>query len=257
MHKTVSLPIVSLLCALSHSPLALGATHPATVGQGPGSIAMQLHYPPKERAAKAQGAVKFYCEVSPEGKAGHISTMCGKGEARFGTAVEYALHHGLFTPAVVDGKPAAVMIGGTVVFLMTSGPPTIAITLATAEKEKIAGMSNYVQPQMIDTDALFRRKLFALRDKYTLRNGAHPGAVVLVHVDAQGKPVGKKIETESPVDGGRGRVLLDVVDAEKFIPAQSNGQSVAGDFEVAVDFEHLRDPDSAAPVGTLIKKDDY
>jgi len=159
---------------------------------------MQLHYPPKERAAKTQGAVKFYCEVSSQGKAGHISTLYGKGKARFGTAVEFALRRGRFTPATVDGKPTEVMIGGTVLFMLANGQPTIAITLATAESDKISAMSNYLQPQMIDSDALFRRKVFALRDKYTLRYGARPGAVVQVHVDARGNAVSKKIETESP-----------------------------------------------------------
>ena len=257
MHKIVLLPIASLVCAIFDSPLALGATHPANVSQGPDSIALQLHYPPKERAAKAQGAVKFYCEVSPEGKPSHISVLNGKGEARFGTAVLYALHHGRFNPATVDGKPTGVMLGGTVLFIMTNGQPTIAVALATVESDKIAAMSNYVQPQMIDSDALFRRKVYAIRDKYTYRTGAHPGAVVWVHVDAQGKPVSKTIESESPTNGGRGRILLDVVDEERFIPAQSNGQAVPGDFELAVDFEHMLNPDEGARVGTLIPNDGH
>lgn len=257
MSKIVFLRCAGFFILLCSSSLALGASHPATIGQGPDSVAMQLHYPPKERAAKTQDAVKFYCEVSAQGKAGHISTLYGKGEGRFGTAVEYALRHGRFSPATVEGKPASVMLGGTVLFMFRGGQPTIAVALATAESEKIAAMSNYVQPQMIDTDALFRRRIFALRDKYTLRYGAHPGAVVLVHVDAQRKAVSKKIETETPANGGHGHLLLDVVDQEKFIPALSNGQPIAGDFELAVDFEHMRDPDSGPRVGTLIKDDGY
>jgi TonB family protein len=256
MHK-IGFAIAGLYFALQTALVALGATHPATIGQGPDSVARQLHYPPNERAAKTQGAVKFYCEVSPEGKAGHISTLSGKGQARFGTAVEYALRHGRFVPATVDGKPVSVMIGGTVLFMMSNGQPTIAVALATAESEKIGAMSNYVQPQMLDSDALFRRKIYAIRDKYFYRPSPHPGAVVLVHVDAQGKPIGKKIESESPAGGGRGRILLDVVDAERFIPAQSNGQPVAGDFELAVDFGHMRNPDSGPELGTLLKKDGY
>ncbi len=47
---------------------------------------------------------------------------------------------------------------------------------------------------------------------------------------------------------------MDVVDQETFIPAQSNGQPVAGDFELAVDFEHLRNPDSGPDIETLIKE---
>ena len=244
-------------CLLLLSPgLGRAANHPATIGQGPGSVAMQLHYPPKEKAAKTQGVVKFYCEVSPLGKAGHITSFYGRGDGHFGKAVDFALRHGFFIPATVDGKPATVMLGGTVLFLISNGRPTIAITLATAETDKIAAMSNYVQPQMIDTDALFRRKIYARRDKYHLQPGAHPAVVLQVQVDAQGKVVGKKIVSETPTNGGRGRVLLEVMDEERFIPAQNNGQAVAGDFEWAVDFEHMRNPDSGPDTGTLIKRDD-
>ena len=81
--------------------------------------------------------------------------------------------------------------------------------------------------------------------------------MVIVHIDAQGKLVSKKIKTESPPDGGHGRLLLDVADQARFIPAQSNGQPVAGDYELAADFEHMHNPDSAASVGTLIKDDGY
>ncbi|MBA3544275.1 MAG: energy transducer TonB [Chthoniobacterales bacterium] len=247
----------SLFLVFSQLPASAGTSHPATVSQAAGSIAMQLHYPPKERAAQKQGAVKFYCELSPEGKASHITTLSGKGEGRFEAAVEFALRHGRFNPASVDGKPVSVMLGGTVVFLLTKGQPTIAITLATAEVDKVSAMTNYVQPQMIETDALFRRKIFALRDKYPLRFTRNPGAVVRVHVDAQGKMVSKKIESEAPPNGGYGRLLLDVADEEKFIPAQSNGQAVAGDFELVADFGHMRNPDGAPSTGTLLKNDGY
>lgn len=103
---------------------------------------MQLHYPLKERAAKTQGAVKFYCEVSPEGKPKHISTLYGKGEGHFGNSVEFALQHGRFTPATLAGKPVGVMLGGTVIFILANGQPTIAISFATAESDKIVSMSN-------------------------------------------------------------------------------------------------------------------
>ena len=253
MQKNVLLwtAILFLLCPLS----AFGGAHPASIGQGANSFAMQLHYPAKEKAAKEEGVVKFYCEISPEGKPGHISTPYGKGQQQFGKAVEFALHHGSFNPATVDSKPVAVLLGGTVLFLIDNGHPTIAVSLTTAESDKIAKMANYQQPQMLDSDALFRRKIFAHRDKYHLRYGAHPGAVVRAHVDAQGKLVSKSIESESPPNGGHGRLLFDVLDEEHFIPAQSNGQPVAGDFEVAIDFEHLRDPDRGPDLGTLIKKD--
>ncbi|MEO5717096.1 MAG: energy transducer TonB [Chthoniobacterales bacterium] len=257
MKTNVLLRLTGFLFLLPAALLAAGNTHPATIGQGAGSVAMQLHYPPKEKAARSQGVVKFYCEVSPLGKASHITSYYGRKDGRFGTAVEFALRHGLFTPCTLDGKPTAVMLGGTVLFLISDGHPTIAVSLATAETDKIAHMSNYVQPQMLETDALFRRKIFGLRDKYHLQYGAHPAAIVQVHVDAQGKMMSKKIVSETPANGGRGRLLLDVMDQERFVPAQNNGQAVAGDFEIAVDFEHMRNPDGDPDTGTLLKNDGY
>ena len=218
---------------------------------------MKLHYPAKEKAARTQGAVKFYCEVGPDGKATHISTLNNKGQGHFATAVEYALYHGRFNPAASDGKPVAVMLGGTVLFFIHNAQPTIGVVLATAEGEKIVRMSNYQQPQMLDSDALFRRKCFAVRDKYPARWGAGARASVRVHVDAHGNPVSKTIASESPANGGHGRLLLDVIGQEHFIPAQNNGQPVEGDFELTVDFENMRNPDGDAPLGSLIKRDNH
>ena len=39
--------------------------------------------------------------------------------------------------------------------------------------------------------------------------------------------------------------------------AQLNSQPVAGEDELAADFEHLRDPDSDPDVGSLIQRDSY
>src|SRR5689334_867463 len=124
---------------------ASGAMQPATVGQSPDSFAMHLHYPAKEKAGKTQGVVKFYCEVGPDGKPAHISTLNGKGQGHFATAVEFALYHGRFNPATLDGKPVTVMLGGTVLFLINNAQPTIAVVLATAESQKVASMNNYQQ----------------------------------------------------------------------------------------------------------------
>ncbi len=94
----------------------------------------------------AQDVAKFYCEVSAEGKAGHISTLCGKGQDRFAAAVENALRRGRFNPAALDGKPTTGMLGG-ILFVVTNAEPTIELSLATTESDKVASMSNYVQPQ--------------------------------------------------------------------------------------------------------------
>jgi hypothetical protein len=66
MYRIVLFSLAGLVFSFFHSTLALGAAQPATVGQGPDSVALQLHYPAKERAAKAQAAftVKSRLKVS-------------------------------------------------------------------------------------------------------------------------------------------------------------------------------------------------
>ena len=232
-----------------------GGFQPAMIGGGANSVASRLHYPPKERAANHQAAVTFNCEVKTDGKARQIDVRCDRKLLRFGDAVNTALRAGRFEPARVGGKPVDVAIGGTVLFTIDNGKPIIAIALVTAEKDKIIGGENYVQPQMIGGPE-FRRKLVALSHRYTLLYAKDPGAEVLAQVDAQGNLVGTKLVTESPPRGSWGPFLLKAMEGQKFIPAMKNGQFVAGEFNVVLDSRNLRDPDAAPTTGSWIKDKD-
>jgi hypothetical protein len=64
-----------LVSTLICSNLDAAATHPAMVGSGPNSLAAELHYPQKAKAAHTQAAVPFYCEIKVDGKPDHISTV--------------------------------------------------------------------------------------------------------------------------------------------------------------------------------------
>jgi len=82
---------------------------------------------------------------------------------------------------MVGGKPSTVLIGGTVFFLVRGDHPTVVLSMATADKQKAAAMQNYIQPQMIGSDADLRRKLWDLvRSAKILVNDAHANAEVMV-----------------------------------------------------------------------------
>lgn len=228
---------------------------PAMVGNGGDSFAAHLHYPKKAKEARTQAAVPFYCEIEADGKPSHIHTIDYKGKREFTDMVDHALRKGVFQPATVNGKPVSVMIGGTVIFMFQGNTPAIVVSLSTAEKEKTARMGNYVQPQMIGSDAEFRRKVFKSRFDIHFLPGEHPSAEVLAHVDAQGNMTGTTLLAEAPPKGGCGTLLTKAMQGAKFIPALNNGTPVAGDFNLPVDFKYMRNPDAAPAVGTHVKDD--
>lgn len=230
-------------------------TRPAMVGNGGESFAAQLHYPPKAKASRTQAAVPFYCEIGPDGKPSHIHTIDYKGKRQFTDAVDHALRGGRFQPAMVDGKPVPVMIGGTVIFMFTGNTPAVVVSLSTADKEKTAKLGNYIQPQLIGSDAEFRRKIFKSRFDIHFLPGEHPSAEVLAHVDAQGNLTGTTLTAEAPPKGGYGANLVKAFQGAKFIPAMNNGSPTAGDFNMPVDFKYMKNPDDATEIGSQLKDD--
>jgi len=218
-------------------------------------LATQLHYPKSAKAAHSQAAIPFYCEIRADGKPDHISTILYQGKREFTDMVDHALRKCHFQPATVDGKPVPVMIGGTVIFMFQGNTPAIVVSLSTADKEKTARMGNYIQPQMIGSDADFRRKVLKNRFDVFLNTGERPSAEVLAHVDAQGNMTSKSITAEAPPKGGWGTLLSKSMEGAKFIPALDNGKPVAGDFNLPLDFRRVHDPDSGPRTGTQLKDD--
>ena len=237
------------------SPVNGASTSPAMVGNGDDSLAAQLHYPKKAKAAHTQAAVPFYCEIKTDGKPDHINTVDYKGKREFTDTVDHALRKCHFQPAMVDGKPVPVMIGGTVIFMFQGNVPAIVVSLSTAEKEKTAQMGNYIQPQMITSDAEFRRKVLKNRFDMFFEPGEHPSAEVLAHVDAHGNMTGTKLLAEAPPKGGWGTLLVKSMEGAKFIPALNNGAPVAGDYNLPLDYKRVHNPDAAPFAGSHIKDD--
>jgi len=217
---------------------------PAVIGGGADSVAAKLHYPAKERDSKIEAVVVFFCEVAANGRAKDIRTYWNKGCDHFGSAVEKALNQGRFVPAMVGVKPTAVLIGATVFFLAHGDHPTVVISMATANKEKAVAMQNYIQPQMIGSDADLRRKLWDLaRAATVLVNDAHANAEVLASVDANGNLLNTKLVAESSKNGGWGDMLVKAMSGAKFIPASNNGKPEQGEFTWAVRYNETYDPD--------------
>jgi hypothetical protein len=217
---------------------------PAVIGGGADSVAAKLHYPPKERDSKTDAVVVFFCEVAANGKAKNIRTYWNQGYNRFGDAVEKALNQGRFIPAMVGGKPTPVLIGGTVFFVACGDRSTVVISMATADKQKAAAMQNYIQPQMIGSDADFRRKLIdTARAQTVLVNDARANAEVLAKVDTNGNLIDTKLVAESAKNGGWGAILIKAMSGAKSIPASNNGKPEAGEFTWAVRYSETYDPD--------------
>ena len=236
-----------------------GKSSPAMVGNGSNSVAALLHYPEKARAGNIQTAIPFYCEVGANGKPAHIQLYGPKDKVVFRTAVLKALEKGRFQPAMSGGQPVPVMVGGTVFFMFTNGTPTVALSLSSADKQKTAALTNYIQPQMLSSSADFRRKFWKiLYDRNLhLQPGVHPGAIVVAQVDAHGNLVGTKIEAENPPGADWGPLLVKAFQGAKFIPALSNGAPVAGQFDFIANFDNIFNPDYGAPTGSNIKDDRY
>src|ERR1043165_3826950 len=132
----VCLFVVQNLCGQS------GELQPAMIVQGGNSVAAKLHYPEKAKAEKKEAAVQFYCEVRADGSAWDTLVVAQDSYGPFRKAVEKALQQGRFSPARAGGKAVPVMVGGTVFFLSAKGPPTILVSLTTANREKAASGSN-------------------------------------------------------------------------------------------------------------------
>lgn len=222
------------------------------IGQGPDSVASRLHYPDSAKKSKTEGAVQFYCEVDSNGRVHHFRAIAESAWSALRFAVKNAVQQGRFMPARVNGRPTSVMMGGTVFFLMPKGQPTILVTMATADKTKASAGRNYIQPQMITSFDDLERKMYTWRSLVT-QYSAYPSAEVMCNVDANGNLVSTKIVSESKANSGLGAVAVKACEGEKFIPALDNGKRVAGQFNLAIDFAMLQNPDDQA-AGSHLKQ---
>jgi hypothetical protein len=204
---------------------------PATVGREPDSLASYVHFP-KDAPVSSQSAVQFYCDVSAEGVVVTIYGIIGNDPA-FKTAVQTALDWGHFKPAKIEGKPVAVYLGGTVLFFHQGGQPVIVISLATADRERVGTLSNYLQPQLIG--GLGPRLEHA--NATLMWNRPWSGAAeVLFKVNERGQMESSAIVSEIPNGSGLGDLLRSIIQDGQWVPAYNNAKPTAGQINVVANF---------------------
>jgi hypothetical protein len=205
---------------------------PATVGREKESFANYIHFPKDAADATAETAVQFYCDVSAEGEVTTQYALIGN-LAPFKAAVQSALDWGRFKPAKIDGEPVAVYLGGTVLFLRQNGQPVIVVSLATADRERVGRLANYIQPQLVGglTDRLHRM------NSTLMWNRPWSGAAeVLFKINEHGEIQSSSIVSEIPKDSGLGDLLQNMTKDAQWIPAYDNVKPAAGQINVVVNF---------------------
>jgi hypothetical protein len=212
-------------------PAAVSA-EPAIVGREEGSFASYIHFPKDPAAAKMEGVVQFYCDVSANGRTETTYAVVGANEA-LRTAVQSALDWGRFKPASVDGKPKAVYLGGTVLFMHQDRQPVIVVSLATAERERVGKLTNYIQPQLIG--GLGERLQHA--NSSLLWNRPWSGAAeVLFQISERGETQSSSIISENPKESGLGDLLQTITKDAQWIPAHANGKPTTGQINIVGNF---------------------
>jgi hypothetical protein len=202
---------------------------PATVTHDAGSFASYIHFP---KGATGDSAVQFYCDVSAEGAIVATYGLIGNNAA-FKTAVQSALDWGRFKPATLDGKPIPVYLGGTVLFFHEGGQPVILVSLATAERERVGKISNYIQPQLIGGLA---DRLHHANSTLMWNRPWSGAAEALFKVSARGQTESGSVVSEIPKDSGLGDLLRTVTQDGPWIPAYSDGKPAPGQINVVVNF---------------------
>jgi TonB-like protein len=213
-------------------PPITGPFTPALVTQGGDSITHYLHFPKDPAAAKLDGAVQFYCDITEEGTVEAIHALIGSNDA-FKDAVQTALDWGRFIPATVNRHPVRVYLGGTVLFLHQNGEEVIVVSLATHDRDRVGKLANYIQPQLVGGLRHTLEQAISSLTKGILVAGK---AEVVVKVDPKGAVTGTSGLSENPKGSGLGVLLDGAVRKAQFTPAYENGTPTAGGINVVANF---------------------
>lgn len=205
---------------------------PASVDRAKGSFANYIHFPKDVAAATAETAVQFYCDISADGVMTTRYALIGN-LPEFKTAVQSALDWGHFNPAKVDGKPVPVYLGGTVLFMHQNGQPVILVSLATAERERVGQLTNYIQPQLIGGLA---DRLYHLNSDLMWNRPWSGAAEVLFKISERGEIQSSSVTSEIPKESGLGELLQNITKDAQWTPAYDNAKPAAGQINVVVNF---------------------
>ena len=214
------------------APPITGPVTPALVQAGPNSITHYLHFPKDAAAAKLDGAVQFYCDITEEGIVDTTHALVANNDV-FKGAVQEALDWGHFTPATVNGNPVRVYLGGTVLFIHQGGEPVIVVSLATHDRDRVGKLANYIQPQLVGgLRRLLQTEISSLPQGVLVSGQSE----AVVSVDAKGAVTGTSGISENPKGSGLGTLLDSAVRKAQFLPAYENGTPTAGGINVVANF---------------------
>ena len=205
---------------------------PATVGREEGSFASYIHFPKDAASATAESAVQFYCDVSADGEVTTRYALIGTLPP-FKAAVQSALDWGRFNPAKVDGKPVPVYLGGTVLFMHQNGQPVILVSLATAERERVGLLTNYIQPQLVGGLA---DRLHHTNSTLMWNRPWSGAAEVLFKISERGEIQSSSVISEIPKESGLGELLQNMTKDALWTPGYDNAKPAAGQINVVVNF---------------------
>ena len=209
-----------------------GSTLPAIISPGPDSFASYVHFPKDPEMASLEGAVQFYCDISEDGKVATTYAVTGDQKA-LETAVQSALDWGKFQPATIGGKPVPVYLGGTVLFFHQDGRPTIVISLATYDRDRVGKLTNYVQPQLIGG---LRRRLEEAERASSINLPVKGAAEVVVNVGEHSEITSTSVVAENPKEIGLGDFLIGAIKEAQFTPAYNDGKPAAGAMNIIANF---------------------
>ena len=183
-------------------------------------------------AAKLDGAVQFYCDITETGVVETTHALVANND-KFKGAVQTALDWGRFTPATVNGEPVRVYLGGTVLFIHQNGEPVIVVSLATYDRDRVGKLANYIQPQLVGGLRHALEKAISTLNQGILVGGK---AEAVVRVDAKGVVTGTSGISETPKGSGLGLLLDRAVKQAQFTSAYENGAPTAGGINVVANF---------------------
>jgi hypothetical protein len=209
-----------------------GVAIPAIVGQDEGSFAKYVHFPKDPATANLEGAVQFYCDIAEDGTVATTYAVVSNQKA-LETAVQSALDWGKFQPATIGGKPVPVYLGGTVLFFHQGGRPTIAISLATYDRERVGKLTNYIQPQLIGG---LRPRLEKAERASAINLPTKGAAEVVVSVGEHSEITSTSVLAENPKEIGLGDFLIGAIKDAQFTSAYSDGKPTAGAMNVIANF---------------------
>jgi TonB family protein len=232
------LPIYGFLCLVTLGNSwaeELPEFRSALLGNGPKSLVNMIDVDGLMKQGQGNASVQFSCVVRTTGVAyAPVVYRSTPGS----TALQKEILHKLgmraqLVPAIYKHGRQAVVLYGTVIFVVSSGKPQLRIFL-NQEDEEIRRGNDFVAPQVVAR----RNKSFqGFRYPDRALEKRNDGTVkILLDVNEKGEVTDAKLASESPPSLGFADSVMDVIRDALFVPGHRNGKLVACRFHFTVHF---------------------